>query len=59
LLRDRECWYVDRKCANDTRPHLLTGNKKRWINKYMSAEATLEARPTPTPAPGGPAVLPN
>ena len=23
--KDRECWFVDKTCANDTRPHLLDG----------------------------------
>eukprot|EP00227_Mantoniella_beaufortii_P014970 CAMPEP_0197591376 /NCGR_PEP_ID=MMETSP1326-20131121/13040_1 /TAXON_ID=1155430 /ORGANISM="Genus nov. species nov., Strain RCC2288" /LENGTH=647 /DNA_ID=CAMNT_0043156789 /DNA_START=57 /DNA_END=2000 /DNA_ORIENTATION=+ len=42
MAKERECWFVDKKCANDTRPHLLDGRGRRWVNKFMSKDQTLE-----------------
>jgi hypothetical protein len=41
MAKDRECWFVDKKCANDTRPHLLDGRGRPWINKFKSQDKEL------------------
>ena len=43
MAKDRECWFVDKKCANITRPGFTTRSGKPWISKYMSPGTTLES----------------
>ena len=43
MIQERKCWFVDKKCANDTSPDMLSGGGKLWVRKFMSQDRTLES----------------